>query len=237
MRSSSIDDELGVLLRAAEVVEAQLAHRDAVLQRPDDALVAAALCAAARFLRSSASRVRDLLLVHRLQKAIERGSSTAAAAGTARAADRAPACGSPRRAALIAGRAAHAGGDAAHLQAARVQPLEPRARVGGQALQHRHQRDRRRPTARPDLRRRPSPAWTFASIAARNAASRRGRRGRSARRPPRAAAGRRRAASTRRPPRRRGRTAGSTGTETLPSGSRPCRRRPGRRALDRSVAP
>ena len=42
MRSSSIDDELGVLLRAAEVVEAQLAHRDAVLQRPDDALVAAA---------------------------------------------------------------------------------------------------------------------------------------------------------------------------------------------------
>ena len=95
-------------------------------------------------LRSSASRVDDLLLVHRLQEAIERGlrqqqpEEQPEQPIEARRADLLGA------AALIAGRAADAGGDAAHLEAARVQPLEARARLGRQAAEHRHERDRRR---------------------------------------------------------------------------------------------
>ena len=87
---------------------------------------------------------RDLLLVHRLQKAIERGLREQQAQKQPEQPIE------PRRAdvlgaaALIAGRAADAGRDAAHLEAARVQPLEARARVGRQALEHRDERHRRR---------------------------------------------------------------------------------------------
>ena len=69
---------------------------------------------------------------------------------------------------LIAGRAAHAGRDPAHLEAARVQPLEARARAGGSPpsiVDERHRRRRRRRASR---RRPAASAWTFASIAARN---------------------------------------------------------------------
>ena len=87
---------------------------------------------------------RDLLLVHRLQEAIERGLREQ------QAQEQPEQPIEPRRpdllgaAVLIAGGAADAGGDAAHLEAARVQPLEARARVGRQAAEHRDERDRRR---------------------------------------------------------------------------------------------
>ena len=209
-------DELGVLLRAPVVVEAQLAHRDAVLQRLDDAVVAALLCAAARFLRSSSSRVVDLLLVHRLQEPVERGLRQQ------QPQEQPQQPIEPGRpdlfgaAGLVAGRAAHAGGDAAHLEAARVQPLEPRARARRAARRASSPATpaaaaRPRPLPAPAARRGP---WRRSRRG--TAAPRPGRRGRSARPPPPAAAGPARAASAPRRPRRRGRTAGSTGRETLP---------------------
>ena len=127
MRSSSIGDELGVLLRARRSCRAAARHRDAVLQRAHDALVAGRLRRVEALAQLREAR-RDLLLVHRLQEPIERRLRHSSRR-TATAADPGPASGSPRRCAgVIAGRAADAGGNAAHLEAARVQPLEARAR-------------------------------------------------------------------------------------------------------------
>ena len=102
-----------------------------------------------------------------------------------------------------------------------------RARASrGRPAEHRRPATAAAPAAGAQLLRRPPVAWTFASMAARNRGiGRPGPRDRSARRPRRAAAGRRRAASTRQRPRRRGRTAGSIGTGTPPSGSRSYHRR------------
>src|SRR5215471_4106676 len=63
-------DELGVLLGAAEVVEAQLVAGHAVLKRPNDSFVAA-LRGLETLAQIGDARV-DLLLVHRLEKSIER---------------------------------------------------------------------------------------------------------------------------------------------------------------------
>ena len=142
--------ELGVLLRAPVVVEPQLAHRDAVLQRLDDAIVARRPGRRREVLPQLGEPRRDLAARSSSAGSDRAPSSRAAGAGTATAADRARACGSPRRAALIAGGAAHAGGDAAHLEAARVQPLEARARLGRQPREHRDERLRRAaPAPRP----------------------------------------------------------------------------------------
>ena len=168
IRSSSIDDELGVLLRAAVVVEPQLAHRDAVLQRADDALVAAGLRRREALPQLRESR-GDLLLVHRLQEAIERGLREQQAQEQPQQPiePRRPDLLGARRS--VAGRAAHAGGDAAHLEAARVQPLEARARVGAAGRRASSTSDGAAAPAASGRRRPPAArAWTLASIAARN---------------------------------------------------------------------
>src|SRR3954471_25016847 len=68
-------DELGVLFRARVVVQPQLSHRDAVLQRLDDPLVAASLRRLERL--AHLGEARDQLgLLRRAQKPIERGLRT-----------------------------------------------------------------------------------------------------------------------------------------------------------------
>src|SRR6185436_11894805 len=114
-------DELGVLLRALEVVEPQLAHRDAVLQRLGDPLVVRLL----RDLEGLALLLeprRHLLLVHRLQEAIERRLRDEQPEEQPEQAVEARRRHAVARRRLVAGRAAHAGRDAAHLAAAAVQP-------------------------------------------------------------------------------------------------------------------
>ena len=128
-------DEVGVLLGTTEVVEpsspiAMLSCSDRTT-RSSPPLPCAAVEALVQLLEPRG----NLLLVHRLEKAVERRAATAAAGETARAGDRAPASwiSSPRS--LVAGRAANAGGYAAHLEAARVKPLEaqPASRVAGRS--------------------------------------------------------------------------------------------------------
>ena len=114
---------------------------------------------------------RELLLVHRLQKAIERGLRDE----QTQKQPQQPV--EPRRpdvlgaAGLIAGGAAHAGRDAPHLEAARVQPLEARARARGQPFEHRDQRHRQAATR---------PASAAAALPARRGPWRRSPRGTAA---------------------------------------------------------
>ena len=95
MRSSSIDDELGVLLRAPVVVEAQLAHRDAVLQRPDDrarrrrSAPPRGSCAAPR----AASEISCSFIVCRKRSSAVFDSSSRRNSQSSRSR---PGCGSPR---------------------------------------------------------------------------------------------------------------------------------------------
>ena len=180
-------------------------------------------CAAARFLRSSASRVGDLLLVHRLQEAIERGLREQ------QPQEQPQQPVEPGRADLL-GAAADRRRRRARRRRSRASPGSARAAARSACA--------RRPAARRASRRATAAAAAAGAAAGRLAGARgpsrrsprgtaaptRGRRGRSARPPPPAAAARARAASARRRPRRRGRTAGSTGRGTLPSGSRPSRR-------------
>ena len=134
-------DELGVLLRALEVVEPQLAHRHAVLQRLGHALVGRLL----RRLEALAQAVearRHLLLVHRPQEAIERRLGHEQPEKQPEQPIEAWRRHAVARRRLIARRAADAGRDAAHLAAARVQPFEAIARVGLQAAQQARERRR-----------------------------------------------------------------------------------------------
>ena len=101
----------------------------------DDALVAAGLRGReilSELLRG-AGEISSLRIVS--QEAVERGLRQQQPEEQPQQPVERRACGSPPPIrSSLAGGAAHADGDGAHLDAARVQPLEPRARVGGQAL-------------------------------------------------------------------------------------------------------
>ena len=87
MRSSSIETNSAFFFARAVVVEPQLRHRDAVLQRADDALVAAALRGRETLAQLGEARRRSP--ARSSSAGTDRARpSTAAAAGTARAADR-----------------------------------------------------------------------------------------------------------------------------------------------------
>ena len=87
---------------------------------------------------------RDLLLVHRLQKTIERGLREQEAQEEPQQPIQAGRPDLLGTAALIARGTAHAGRDAAHLEAPRVQLLETCACVRRQPGEHRHERHRGR---------------------------------------------------------------------------------------------
>ena len=87
---------------------------------------------------------RQLAFVHRVQKPIERGLREQEAQEEPEQPVEARRPDFLGGAGVIARCAADAGGDAAHLEAARVQAFEARARIGRQPAEHRHQRQRRR---------------------------------------------------------------------------------------------
>src|SRR5262249_11225257 len=135
-------DELAVLLRAAEVVESELGARDAVLQRPRDALVAAGLRGRQTLAKVGQPR-RDLLLVHRLQEPIEgrlREQQPQEQPQKPIEPGRTNLLGASG---LIVGRSADAGRDPAHLDTACVQLLESLPRIGRQTREHADERYRR----------------------------------------------------------------------------------------------